>query len=363
MSKAQAASLMSPGSGARILLLQPAFLGDVVLATALLESWHRQRPDDRLSLLVRKEAAAFFAGHPFLDELLVWDRSGWGKYTRLARLAGWSRRMGPDVLVNLHRYASMDFVSRFAGAPITSGFAKGGSTGGNDQHARFSHALGDGRHETERNHRLVASFLGEWNAERDRPRLHPGPADVQAASNWPKGTAILCPGSVWATKRWPTEHWARLADGLQESEPQRPIILLGGRGDAPGLNEIRGKCQRAKPLNCAGKLGLLGSAALMADASVVVSNDSAPLHIAGAMDAPVVGVFCSTTPRFGFGALPTMIANGRAENVEIKEAQLSCKPCGPHGHAKCPQGHFRCGEELEVMRVLEAVARVSNPPS
>jgi heptosyltransferase-2 len=363
MSDPLATSPAALEAGADVLLLQPAFLGDVVLSTALLESWHRHRPKDRLSILVRKEAAGFFSGHPFLEGVLAWDRSGWGKYPRLVGLAAEARRRRPEVVVNFHRFTSMAAVSMCSGAHRTLGFATGATYEGNEFHPRAPHAFGDGRHETERNHGLVASFLGAWDAAEDRPRLYPGPEDVKAASAWPANAIVLCPGSVWATKRWPAKHWARLADVLCGVDPDRAIILLGGRGDEPGFEEIRGECQRAQPLSCAGGLNLLGSAALMARSCTVVSNDSAPLHIAGAMDVPTVGVFCSTTPRFGFGVLPAMRAQGRAENVEVVEGQLDCKPCGRHGHSKCPQRHFRCGEELGVERVVEAVARVSNPPS
>ena len=86
----------------------------------------------------------------------------------------------------------------------------------------------------------------------------------------------------------------------------------------------------------AGQLSLLGSASLMASASVVVSNDSAPLHMAGAVGAPVVGVFCSTTPALGFGALPGDIAARSCRECRGAVRELACKPCGLHGKKCCP---------------------------
>ena len=90
------------------------------------------------------------------------------------------------------------------------------------------------------------------------------------------------------------------------------------------------------------------SPALMEGAVMNVVNDSAPLHIAGAVNAPVTAIFCSTVPAFGFGPLR---ANGRL--VETTE-KLDCRPCGLHGHRVCPKGHFRCAEGIEVRRVLGA---------
>ena len=99
-----------------LLLLQPAFLGDVVLSTALIESWHRTHPGDPIQVWVRRGAEGFFEDHPFVTEVFVWDRSGWGKYRRMFSLAQRARRRQADVVVNLHRFASMSVVSRIVGA-------------------------------------------------------------------------------------------------------------------------------------------------------------------------------------------------------------------------------------------------------
>ena len=351
------------GDEARIAILQPAFLGDVVLATALAESWYRAHPNHRITMLVRQEAAPLLEGHPFIDEVLVWNRRGPWKYLRLARLALLLRRLRPDAVINLHRYPSMDWVAKASGAPWRSRFDKGGIATSTAGRHLLPHELGDGRHETERNHSLAAGHLEDWNAALDQPRLYPRTEDERAAEDWPSEACVLAPASVWGTKRWPPEHWARLADALHGEDENRPIIFLGGPGDAALLAEIASACRSARPLQCAGRLGLLGSAALMARASVVVSNDSAPLHMAGAMGTPVVAVFCSTTPRFGFGVLPGMEQRGVARNVEIPEERLDCKPCGVHGHHTCPQRHFNCALGLAPAKVLDAVLAVSSPPS
>ena len=84
----------------------------------------------------------------------------------------------------------------------------------------------------------------------------------------------------------------------------------------------------------------------MQGATMNYVNDSGPLHIASAMNAPVTAVFCSTVPAFGFGPLR---ANGRV--VETTE-NLTCRPCGLHGYKACPQGHFRCALDVEVGLVV-----------
>ena len=341
-----------------LLLLQPAFLGDVVLATALIESWHRHHPHDPIRVWVRRGAEGFFEDHPFVNEVFVWDRSGWGKYLRMASLARRARRAQPDVVVNLHRFASMAWVSKVVGAPRNAAFE--GVRGWRLPVTRHPHEIGDGRHETQRNHALIESWVGPFDADVDRPRLHPGDRHQEAASMCSEGVVVLAPSSVWATKRWPIEHWAGLVDALHAQGEE--VLLMGGPSDEGLLRDIASRAKRS-PEVVAGQLNLLGSAALMAKAKAVVSNDSAPLHMAGAVGTPVVGVFCSTTPRLGFGVLPGDVAAGKGQNVEVAEVDLSCKPCGLHGHDACPLQHFQCGSGVQVRDVLRAVTEVSSLPS
>jgi len=347
-------------SKARVVLLQPAFLGDAVLSSALLESWHRNFPDHELSIVVREAAAGVFQDHPFLSAVHTWNRSGWRKYPRLLRVAQTVRSSRPEVVVNLHRFSSMALLARRSGASCLTGF-EGSMKWPSPKEKLVAHGIGDGRHETERNHAQVARFIGAWNPMLDRPVLHPSHEHRAAAQAWPSGGLVLAPASVWATKRWPQSHWAELADRWVQMHPGQAVILLGGKGDQALLKSIAEACRVVAPKVCAGDLNLLGAAALMAQSELVVSNDSAPLHMAGAVDTAVVAVFCSTTPRFGFGALPAMKSNGTAAEVEVPEGALDCKPCGLHGHNLCPKGHFRCGNDLEVDRVLAAMEQVSSP--
>ena len=95
--------------------------------------------------------------------------------------------------------------------------------------------------------------------------------------------------------------------------------------------------------NLAGKLTLTESAELIKNARMNYVNDSAPLHMASAMNAPVTAYFCSTVPEFGFGPL-----SEHSVIVETNE-KLSCRPCGLHGHKQCPQGHFNCGNQISII--------------
>ena len=153
------------------------------------------------------------------------------------------------------------------------------------------------------------------------------------------------PGSQWATKAWPEGQFAKLLDRLQG-----PVLLMG----APSEHDLCARLAEGRDnvVNCAGTLSLLGLAAAVGMARGVVANDSAPLHVASAMDTPTVALFASTVPRFGFGP--------RASRHRVVEPtpELACRPCGMHGRKRCPEGHFRCGWELAVEEVHQAIQEV-----
>jgi heptosyltransferase-2 len=126
------------------------------------------------------------------------------------------------------------------------------------------------------------------------------------------------------------------------------IVLLGGADDRLLCSRITSRVAHARCISTAGDLSYLASAALLSMSAVLVSNDSAPVHIASAVSTPVVEIYGATSPEFGFTpfGVPHRI-------VEIEG--LSCKPCGIHGSVRCPKGHFSCMKDLSVEKVLEAV--------
>ena len=153
----------------------------------------------------------------------------------------------------------------------------------------------------------------------------------------------IAPASVWFTKQWPEHKWIELVKAIPMD---RQVFIIGAPGDTALAQRIIAASGRGVDLTR--ELGLLQSAALMEGATMNYVNDSAPLHIASAMNAPVTAVFCSTVPAFGFGPLR---ANGRV--VETTE-ELDCRPCGLHGHRACPKRHFKCATEIDVAQVLGA---------
>lgn len=162
----------------------------------------------------------------------------------------------------------------------------------------------------------------------------------------PRPLIALAPGSVWGTKRWP--YYAELARALQ---PTHRSVIVGSREDAPLAASIA-QATGGDAIDATGRLTLLGSAELIGRCRVIVTNDSAPLHLASAMNTPTVAVFGPTVPAFGFGPL--------ADRSAIAEhSALDCRPCHPHGPMVCPLGHWRCMRDLSLASVLARVSAVA----
>jgi heptosyltransferase-2 len=157
----------------------------------------------------------------------------------------------------------------------------------------------------------------------------------------------IAPASVWFTKQFPKEKWIAFIDRLKQE--QISVYLLGASSDQEIGDAIRNATTHPGVINLSGKLSFLESAALMQHAAMNFVNDSAPLHLASAVNAPVTAVFCSTVPGFGFGPL-----SDRSFIVETSEP-LTCRPCGLHGYKACPQGHFKCALTISNEQLLNFI--------
>ena len=326
----------------KILVIQTAFTGDAILASALMESLHAALPEARLDLLVRKGNENLYSDHPFLNNLIIWDKKN-AKWNNLFRLLLSIRKERFDMVINLQRFASTGLLTAFSGAKERIGFKKNPFSFLFNRSVK--HEIGDGRHEIERNNDLIAHLS---NSASKTPRLYPTEADKKAVIGFMDLPYIcLAPGSVWATKMWPEERWAELIQLHLKKYPDHRIFLLG----APSENNL---CERLKlasnsnlVTSLSGKLSLLQAAELMRNAQMNYVNDSAPLHLASAMNASVTAIFCSTIPAFGFGPL-----SKKSKTIEVKN-KLECRPCGLHGKKSCPLGHFKCGNEITAEEVIQ----------
>jgi len=330
----------------KILVIQTAFIGDVVLATGMLEKLHAQYPNAAIDILVRKGNESLFTQHPFLHEVLVWNKKA-SKYSHLFSLLKKIRRHQYDVLINVQRFAATGFLTAFSKARTTIGFDK------NPFSFLFSdvirHVVSEGDHtlhEIERNHQLIRSLTDDKAA---KPKLYPSAQDEKAVAGLTNKKYIcVAPASVWFTKQFPADQWTAMIDAVPHDTG---VYLLGAGSDKALCEKIKSGSQHPSVTNLAGQLNFLQSAALMKKAVMNYVNDSAPMHFASSVNAPVAAVYCSTIPAFGFGPL-----SDNSHVIEVLQP-LSCRPCGLHGKKACPQQHFHCAGWITTQQLLAVLPR------
>jgi heptosyltransferase-2 len=349
----------------KILVIQTAFIGDLVLATALIESLHQQYPQAAIDIVVRKGNEALFNEHPFINELIVWDKKQ-HKYLNWLSILKKIRAKKYDLLINVQRFAATGLWTVLSSAKTTIGFDK------NPFSFLFTHKVKHDVsavevHEINRNHLLTHS-LGILPIA--MPKLYPTNSDYEKVKIYQAEKYItIAPASVWFTKQFPLTAWVSF---INELKFEGPIYIIGGPADKDLgdkiINEVKSLDSKAlnaistsptnssaskKIINLSGALGFLASAALQQKAVLNYVNDSAPMHFCSAVNAPVVAIYCSTTPAFGFGPLST-----HSFIVETQE-QLDCRPCGLHGKKQCPLGHFNCAHTIENAQLIAPLLQMA----
>ncbi|MGQ0764203.1 MAG: glycosyltransferase family 9 protein [Gemmatimonadota bacterium] len=329
----------------RTLVVQTAFLGDVVLTTPLIEELATRGSVD---VVTTPAGAGLLAGHPAVRRIIPFDKHDTQKgIAGLVSIIRAARSESPsDTAVLAQRSVRSAAVALLAGYKRRTGFE--GSPGRilYTDRIPFDRSL----HQSAR----LLSLSGRITDRNKppRPRLYPSPANEAEVDQLLQGAGAvgepligIAPGGVWGTKRW--VHYDDLVGNL--ADLGRVVIIGGGELAESASRLVSASGGRA--IDASGRLSLLASAALIGRCRVLVTNDSAPLHIASAMNTPTVGVYGPTDPVLGFYPLADHWGFAGLET-------LGCRPCHHHGPPTCPLGHFRCMRNLTAEAVEAVVRRV-----
>ncbi|HYD40477.1 MAG TPA: glycosyltransferase family 9 protein [Anaeromyxobacter sp.] len=319
-----------------ILVIRYSALGDVVLATSVLEPLRARFPQARIEWVTDPLYAPLLEGLPELARVHRVTREGADGALALA-----SRLRGKfDAVVDLQNKVRSAMVAR-AAAPLRTVFKRRTAMRallaliGNDPPLVRAHAT-----------QLYAEALAPLGVTQPGPlKVNLSPGAVALAADALRGVeppaVALAPGARWATKRWPAERFAAVADALA-AEGFR-IVLCGGPGDRDAFASFRAVC-RAPVAADLSFLPIDALAAAIARVQLLVACDSGPVHLATAVGTPVLALFGPTSvTRWG----PP--APGRALSLG-----LPCAPCTNHGGDYCPEGHHRCMADLAPEAVLAA---------
>lgn len=312
-----------------ILVIQTGFVGDMVLTTPLLRALRDGLPGAEITLLHAPRAAGVVRLSPRVDRLISFDKRGAdrGIYGTIA-LASRLRRFRFDLVLSPHRSFRSGLLSVATGAARRIGFHHPSCS------LFYTETVPYSRWESTFIRRKLGLLepLG-IRADDETPEMHTGEAEKREASRLLEKNsihlpyAVLAPGSVWPTKRWPPEHFGRLAAILKRKGIRS--IVVGGGGDG----DLGRRAAAAGPAaDITGETSLEVLAALLQGAALFVGNDSGTLHLARAARIPAVALFGPTGPeQFRFDRLVRVVRSGD-----------ECAPCSDHGSVECPRNDWIC---------------------
>jgi heptosyltransferase II len=338
-----------------ILIVGPSWVGDMVMAQTLFTCLRQQHPDCQIDVLAPDWSRPLLERMPEVRAALslpmghgVLDLAGRRQLGR--QLAGQY-----DQAILLPNSLKSALVPFFAGIPVRTGWRG---------EMRYGLLNDLRRLDKTRYPLMIERFMALAYAPGEplpqpypRPRLRIDDASRDAALSkyaleLDRPVLALCPGAEFGeSKRWPAEHYAAVAD--QKIRQGWQVWLFGSAKDHPGCEELRDRLipgLREEVCNLAGQTSLAEAIDLLSCASAVVSNDSGLMHVAAALDRPLVAVYGSTSPGF----TPPL-----ASSVETLRLGLDCSPCFER---TCRFGHYNCLRDLPADMALEALDRLTGDP-
>jgi heptosyltransferase-2 len=324
------------------IIIETAFLGDAIISLGLAHEIKRQEPPARVTYLVRPGIEEVIACSPDVDEVITFDKYGSERgVAGIKAKANELDQYGFDTLFLLHVSRRSQALAARIECNVKIGFE-------GMVHAGLTHVVSD-EGWSDRYERAILLLRAIIPAADTRtlPRITPpaAPLIVPFLSRWKKIVA-LAPGSAWETKKWGNEKFFELAKAL--TDHGIGVIVIGGEEERVLAMNIRDANAENMVLDLAGRASFAVSMAAIQCATLLVANDSAPVHAAVAVGTRVLAIFGPTTPAFGF--VPPA---PKAEVIELPT--LWCRPCTPHGSKECPVYTHECMEGISVSDVLERV--------
>ena len=301
----------------KVLILKPSSLGDIIHGLPVLRVLKSSFPHAEIHWWVEEGFAQIFEGDPDLGKIQIFRRRNWQNLAGvLAELgSAWKLRDEKyDWVIDLQGLARSAWFGWFVGGKLIIGIDSG-REGARALYDVIVHRNPEEKHAVDwfldvaRALGAVCSMDYEWLPKRSGSR----DSLLDSQSKW----VVFCPGARWPNKRWPAEHFASLAANLQLRDNQLRIAIVGNSGDAKLSRTIK----EAAPGICmdlSGKTTFTELFECLRNARVVVANDSGPLHVAAALNRPLVALYGPThSGRTGPYAYPD----------SIMSAAVSCAPC------------------------------------
>ncbi|MFZ1291947.1 MAG: lipopolysaccharide heptosyltransferase II [Melioribacteraceae bacterium] len=325
----------------KILVIQTAFIGDVILSTPIFKAIKEIYPESVLDILVIPQTGNLFKHNPHIHKIIEFDKR---KFPQ--------RILSFINVVNTLFFEKYDLAISIQSSFTSSVFMILGRIKfriGYPRQKLITHTIKTvkGLHIRKRVLRLLEPLSDKtFNDETELFWSETEENKINSLIKISKNNFKIgiAPGSAQFTKQWPKEYFITLIKLLYKDNVE--IFLLGGKEDKNLCDEII-EVSKFNLQNLAGEITLVESAALVKKLNLVLSNDSAPMHIANAVKTDVIAIFGPTVKKFGFYPY--------RENDKILEVELDCRPCGKHGGSKCPIDHFKCMMDIKPEFVYQQV--------
>ncbi|MDP4231445.1 MAG: glycosyltransferase family 9 protein [Bacteroidota bacterium] len=321
----------------KALIIQSAFLGDAILSLSLAEELRRLMPGARICYLVRPEVAPVLDCSPAVDEVFSYD-----KYGSESGLSGIRHKAdelnteGFDVVFTLHSSKRTRMLLQRLQAPQKIGYG--------DLEELTHPAVELQEPQTAKAVRLLLPLFPAADV-RTLPKLVPKENTFASViSALPRPIVTLATDSVWKTKQWGYEKFSALIELLKS---ERISIILTGINKSPLLEQVSNSLE-SNVLDLTAKTDLHGLISIISTSDLLVSNDSAPVHIATATRTKSVVIFGPTVPEFGFAPPPEL-------GLVVQDEGLWCRPCASHGSNECPIHTHECMTSISPARVMESI--------
>jgi heptosyltransferase-2 len=318
----------------KILIIQTAFLGDVLLTLPIVAVLREIYAGAVIDMMVLPGAKNLVETNPDVAKCIIFDKRNAHKgFKGLKLLARYIAEEGYDLCITPHRSWRSAYLSFKTNAPRRIGFNRSSWQGA------FSDVVPyiNNDHEIQRNLSLLEP-LG-IHPPISRPQIYPTGADAAHVKALLRPTdrkiIALAPGSIWPTKRWPEAYFRKLCERLVDNG--YTVVLIGGEEDGALCERLAADQEEIQSF--AGRLSLRQTYFLLTQSIALITNDSAPLHMGTAAGLLIFAFFGATVPTFGFTPIGT-------QDKVLELVDLACRPCGIHGHNKCPMNTFNCMEAL-----------------
>ncbi len=333
----------------KILIIQTAFLGDAILTLPMLQYLSEKYPNSIIDVVAIPSTKMVFEHSSKVNKVWIYDKKGKQKsIVSLVKFAKELRKENYSLLFSPHKSFRTSLLVWLSRVKETTGF-------NNSSFKYVYRHLVEYRkdfHEVRRNLSLVDEAFFANKDWKIKPEIEFDSVNKNKITELLKAIQLpnivaIAPGSVWETKKYPSEYFAELVSALSESYT---VVLIGGEADKEvcrKVNDLSGN----KAVSLAGELSVTESIYLLSQCKFLLSNDSAPTHMAMCAGIPVLTIYTSTVPHFGF--YPYLY-----ESKIISFDDLECKPCGIHGYKKCPIGTFDCGKKLLPSDVLKSIEKI-----